>query len=78
MMLAINILLWVVVAGLAFFAALRGRILLNGGLREGSIEFIRLLPRIAIGVVGSGFIAEVLPQTLVANWLGPDSGLTAL
>jgi hypothetical protein len=75
MMLAINILLWVVVAGLAFFAAMRGRILLNEGLREGCIEFIRLLPRIAIGVVGSGFIAEVLPQALVAGWLGPDSGL---
>lgn len=78
MMLAINILLWVVVVGLAFFAALRGRILLNNGLREGSIEFIRLLPRIAIGVVGSGFIAEVLPQALVADWLGPDSGLTGV
>lgn len=78
MMLAINILLWVVVAGLAFFAALRGRILLNDGLREGAIEFVRLLPRIAIGVVGSGFIAEVLPQALVANWLGPDSGLTGV
>lgn len=75
MMLAINILLWVVVAGLAVFAALRGRILLNNGLREGSIEFIRLLPRIAIGVVGSGFIAEVLPQAFVAGWLGPESGL---
>lgn len=75
MMLAINILLWVVVAGLAFFAAMRGRILLNEGLREGCIEFIRLLPRIAIGVVGSGFIAEVLPQAFVAGWLGPDSGL---
>lgn len=78
MMLAINILLWVVVAGLAFFAALRGRILLNDGLREGAIEFVRLLPRIAIGVVGSGFIAEVLPQALVADWLGPDSGLTGV
>ncbi len=75
MMLAINILLWVVVASLAFLAAVRGRILLNDGLREGSIEFIRLLPRIAIGVVGSGFIAEVLPQAFVAGWLGPDSGL---
>ena len=78
MMLAINILLWVVVAGLAFFAALRGRILLNEGLREGCIEFIRLLPRIAIGVVGSGFIAEVLPKALVAAWIGPGSGFTGV
>jgi len=51
--LAINLMLWLVVAGLALFAASRGRILLNTGAREGAIEFIRLLPRIGIGVVGS-------------------------
>jgi hypothetical protein len=78
MILAINILLWTAVVGLAFFAAMRGRILLNSGLREGGIEFIRLLPRIGIGVVGSGFIAEVLPRELMAPWLGPESGLTGV
>ncbi len=78
MILAINILLWVVVAGLALLAAMHGRILLNEGLREGSIEFIRLLPRIGVGVVGSGFIADVLPNALVADWLGPDSGMTGV
>jgi hypothetical protein len=30
------------------------------------VEFIHLLPRIAIGVVGSGYIAEVLPKALIA------------
>ena len=78
MTLAINILLWLVVAVLAFIAASRGRVLLNAGIREGSIEFIRLLPRIAIGVVGSGYIAEILPQALIAPWLGPESGLTGV
>ena len=73
--LAINLLLWLVVAGLAFIAASRGRILLNTGAREGLIEFIRLLPRIGVGVVGSGYIAEVLPKALIAPWLGPESGL---
>ena len=72
--LAINLLLWLVVAGLAFIAASRGRILLNTGAREGLIEFIRLLPRIGVGVVGSGYIAEVLPKALIAPWLGPESG----
>ena len=75
MTLAINILLWLVVAALAFFAAMRGRILLNDGARDGAIEFIKLLPRIGVGVVGSGFIAEVLPNALIAPWLGPESGL---
>jgi uncharacterized membrane protein YraQ (UPF0718 family) len=74
----INLMLWLVVAGLALFAASRGRILLNTGAREGAIEFIRLLPRIGVGVVGSGFIAEVLPKALMASWLGPQSGLTGV
>jgi uncharacterized membrane protein YraQ (UPF0718 family) len=74
MMLAVNILLWLVVAVLALVAATRGRVLLNDGLRDGLIEFLRLLPRICIGVIGSGFIAEVVPKALVAPWLGPESG----
>ncbi|HEY1311249.1 MAG TPA: hypothetical protein VGF02_09885 [Pseudolabrys sp.] len=74
MILAVNILLWLVVGVLAFMAALRGRVLLNDGAREGLWEFIRLLPRIGAGVVGSGFIAEVLPKALVASWIGPGSG----
>jgi hypothetical protein len=78
MMMAINLLLWLVVAGLAFIAASRGRVLLNTGMREGLIEFIRLLPRIGIGVVGSGYIAEILPKAVMATWLGPESGLTGV
>ncbi|MGC1694976.1 MAG: hypothetical protein WA743_06850 [Pseudolabrys sp.] len=78
MILAVNILLWLVVGVLAFLAAMRGRVLLNDGTREGLWEFVRLLPRIGAGVVGSGFIAEVLPKALVASWIGPGSGLTGV
>ena len=78
MTLAINLALWLVVAALAFFAAMRSRMLLSDGVRSGAVEFIYLLPRIAIGVVGSGFIAEVLPKSLIAPWLGPESGLTGV
>ncbi len=74
MLLAVNILLWLVVVALAFVAATRGRVLLYDGAREGVLEFIRLLPRICAGVIGSGFIAEVLPKALVASWIGPGSG----
>jgi uncharacterized membrane protein YraQ (UPF0718 family) len=74
MTLAINILLWLVVGTLAFIAAMRGRTLLSDGARAGAIEFLLLLPRIAIGVVGSGFVAEALPNDWVAPWLGPQSG----
>jgi uncharacterized membrane protein YraQ (UPF0718 family) len=57
---------------------LRGRVLLNDSLRTGAVEFVHLLPRIAIGVVGSGFIAEVLPKSVMASWLGPQSGVTGI
>ncbi|MDI1343481.1 MAG: hypothetical protein PSV22_05185 [Pseudolabrys sp.] len=78
MMLAIDVMLWLFVAVLATLAALRGRMLLNDGLRTGAVEFLHLLPRIGIGVVGSGYIAEVLPKALIAPWLGPESGLTGV
>ena len=75
MTLAINILLWLVVGVLAVIAATHGRILLDDGVRAGVMEFILLLPRIGIGVVGSGFVAEALPNAWIAPWLGPESGL---
>ena len=74
MTLAINILLWLVVIALAFLAAMRGRVLLNEGARDGAIEFILLLPRIGIGVIGSGFVAEAMPNEWIAPWIGPQSG----
>lgn len=78
MTLVIDILMWLVVGLLALLAALRGRILLHDGMRQGASEFIHLLPRIAIGVTGSGFIAAVLPAEMVVSWLGPESGMTGL
>jgi hypothetical protein len=75
MTLAVNILLWLVVAVLAFMANMRGRVLLVDGARTGLDEFLRLLPRIGAGVIGAGFIAEIMPKALVASWIGPSSGL---
>jgi hypothetical protein len=74
MTLAVNILLWLVVAVLAFIANMRGRVLLMDGARAGLGEFLRLLPRIGAGVIGAGFIAEIMPKALVASWIGPGSG----
>ena len=74
MTFAINVLLWLVVVVLAGLAAMRGRVLLNDSARAGAMEFILLLPRIGIGVIGSGFVAEALPNEWIAPWLGPESG----
>jgi uncharacterized membrane protein YraQ (UPF0718 family) len=43
-----------------------------------SEEFLHLLPRLAFGVIGSGFIARLMPQDLVIAWLGPQSGVEGL
>lgn len=78
MSLFVNLLLGSILAVLLVFAALRGRVVLAQGLREAAVDFLRLLPRLALGVIGSGFIAETVPQGLIVQWLGPDSGVPGL
>lgn len=78
MSLAVNLALWGLVLALVTITARRSTALVHDGIRAGAIEFVQLLPRIAIGVIGSGYFAAVLPRALIGQWLGPDSGLTGL
>jgi len=75
MALAIGALLWVIVAALVLVAALRSGSIVETGLREGALDFLRLTPRVLIGVVGSGYVAAVLPPEVLGGLLGPKSGL---
>jgi hypothetical protein len=68
--------LWLVVAALASLAAKRG--VLREGASNGIMEFLRIMPRIAIGMIGSGYIAALLPQEFVSQWLGPGSGILSV
>jgi hypothetical protein len=72
--LLIDILLWGSVAAVGFIAFQRGPKVLTDSLREGTKDFITVVPRIGLGVVGSGYIAAVIPQEIITGWLGPDSG----
>ena len=72
--LMIDITLWGSVAVLGFMAWQRGRVVLVSSMREGSMDFVNIMPRIALGVIGSGFIAAVIPPEVITGWLGPDSG----
>jgi uncharacterized membrane protein YraQ (UPF0718 family) len=72
--LVIDILLWGSVAGVGFVAYQRGRLILTTSLRQGTMDFINIVPRIALGVIGSGYIAAVIPQEIITGWLGPNSG----
>ena len=72
--LIIDILLWGSVAAVGSIALRRGRNVLAASLREGSMDFINIVPRIALGVIGSGYISAVIPQEIITGWLVPDSG----
>ena len=72
--LIIDVTLWGSVLILGFMAWQRGRVVLVSSVREGSMDFINIVPRIALGVIGSGYIAAIIPQEVITGWLGPDSG----
>jgi uncharacterized membrane protein YraQ (UPF0718 family) len=38
------------------------------------MDFIHIVPRIALGVIGSGYIAAVIPAEFIIGALGPSSG----
>jgi hypothetical protein len=72
--LFIDITLWGSVVVLAFMVWQRGRVVALASAREGAMDFITIVPRIALGVIGSGYIAAVIPPEIITGWLGPDSG----
>jgi hypothetical protein len=72
--LFIDMILWGSVAALGFIALRRGRTLLTSSVREGAKDFINIVPRVALGVIGSGYIAAIIPPEIITGWLGPNSG----
>lgn len=75
MTIAVIVFLWAIVAVLGFVALRRSRVLFKSGIKGGAMDFVRLIPRLGIGVLGSGYIAAIMPQQLIATWLGPGSGV---
>jgi uncharacterized membrane protein YraQ (UPF0718 family) len=76
--IVVSALLWTLVAVLALTAAVRSKALCREGLWEGGRDFVVLIPRVLVGVVGSGYIAAVVPQEFITAWIGPNSGLTGI
>ena len=68
--LFIDLTLWGSVAVLAFMVWRRGRVVAIASAREGAMDFINIVPRIALGVIGSGYIAAVIPPEVITGWLG--------
>jgi hypothetical protein len=76
--LIIDIALWAIVAALGLALFLRRSSMFTNALRLAGREFLMLLPRIAIGMLGAGFIAELLPSKLIPAWLGAETGMPGL
>lgn len=69
-------LLFVIALALGTVAWRRGRPLFDKGLADARSQFMHLLPRLLIGILGSGFLAHLLPRETVLAWFGPNSGWT--
>lgn len=72
--LIVTLMLYGIAVALMGVAWRKGGGVLTLALVEARGEFLRLIPRLLVGVIGSGFIARALPQDMVITWLGPDSG----
>jgi hypothetical protein len=70
----IDFVLWATVVILGAVAWRRGQPVFIAATRGGSMDFLKIIPRIALGVVGSGYIAAIIPAEIITGWLGPDSG----
>jgi uncharacterized membrane protein YraQ (UPF0718 family) len=51
---------------------------LRGGLGQTGHLLLRVLPNLAIGFTLAGFLTYLLPEALVARWLGAGTGLRGL
>lgn len=74
--LVFTIILGVVAAILSGIALRRGRATFVEGLDDAKKQFLFLLPRLIIGILGSGFLAHLMPREAVLAWFGPSSGFT--
>lgn len=61
---------------LSVVALKRGKPVFIAGVMDAKAQFMHMLPRLIIGILGSGFLAYLLPKEAVLAWFGPDSGLT--
>lgn len=72
--LIIDILLWGSLFGVGIIAWRQDKAVLTVALRKGTMDFVNIVPRIALGVIGSGFIAAIIPSSVIVGGLGPDTG----
>ncbi len=68
------VLIWGLVVVLAYLAWRRGEGRLQRGLRRGIDIFLVNGPRIVVALLAAGFVAYLLPEGVIAQWLGAEAG----
>lgn len=77
-LLLLTLFLYVVVATLMVIAFRRADGTLSLSLTSALREVLHLMPRLALGVIGSGFIARALPQDQIISLFGAGSGVSGV
>ncbi|MFH1490858.1 MAG: permease [Pseudomonadota bacterium] len=73
------ILLTVLVITALFTAFKRGRWpLIREGLGKSAGTLRMMWWRVLLGIILAGFVQMLIPRTLIAEWIGPASGLTGI
>ncbi len=72
--LIIDILLWGSLIGVGVIAWRQDKAVLTVALRKGGMDFVNIVPRIALCVIGSGFIAAIIPSEVIVGGLGRIQG----
>ena len=63
---------------LAIYAFSRHDGTFEGGIRRGIEQFMKLVPRMLCALVAAGFIAKLIPTSIISTYLGEEAGLTAV
>jgi uncharacterized membrane protein YraQ (UPF0718 family) len=74
--LGFTLLLLGVAVWLSVLALGRGKTTFAKGVSDARGQFLHLLPRLMIGILGSGFLVHIIPKETMLAWFGPGSGLT--
>jgi uncharacterized membrane protein YraQ (UPF0718 family) len=67
------------VGGAVFTAFLRGRgALVVEGLRRGYRSLMSMWWRVLMGIALAGFVQTLIPKAVIAEWIGPRSGVIGI
>ena len=69
MRLVVDVILWSTVLIVGLLAFRRSKTMFRKAVKDGAVDFVTVIPRIAIGVIGSGFIAAIVPSELITSWV---------